>query len=404
MEADDLGTYVVKFRGAGQGRKALIAEVISAHWPGPAGWRSRTWSPSARPGAGRGEPDQEIQDLLRASAGLNLGVDFLPGALDFDAAAATVSGELAGRIMWFDALVGNADRSWRNPNMLLWHGELYLIDHGATLTFQHRWETAQASVARPYDVTDHALLGCGPLIDDADAELAPRLTAAVLPDAARQVPAEWLAGEPGFGGVDHVRDAYVAQLTARLAARRAGSRPLPPLPGRTSELRPPTAQRRGRVGLAQAGQPLASPRRGRPAMTGRPEPFEYAILRVVPRVDRGEAMNAGVLLYCRPLGYLRALIDLDVDRLLALDPAADVPAIERALAAIVQASEQDPGAGQAGLQDIGRRFGWLTAPRSTVVQPGPVHTGLTSDPAAEASDCWPHWCAVRAESREPLPG
>ena len=120
-------------------------------------------------------------------------------------------------------------------------------------------------------------------------------------------------------------------------------------------------------------------------MTGQAEPFEYAILRVVPRVDRGEAINAGILLYCRPLDYLRALVDLDVDRLLALDPAADVPAIERALAAIVRVCEQDPGAGQAGLQDIGRRFGWLTAPRSTVVQPGPVHTGLTTDPAAEAS-------------------
>jgi Protein of unknown function (DUF3037) len=120
-------------------------------------------------------------------------------------------------------------------------------------------------------------------------------------------------------------------------------------------------------------------------MSTQPEPFEYAILRVVPRVDRGEAINAGILLYCRPLGYLSALVDLDADRLLALDPTADVPAIERALAAIVRVCDQDPGAGQAGLQDIGRRFGWLTAPRSAVVQPGPVHTGLTSDPAAEAS-------------------
>jgi hypothetical protein len=119
-------------------------------------------------------------------------------------------------------------------------------------------------------------------------------------------------------------------------------------------------------------------------MMSQPQPFEYAVLRVVPRVDRGEAINAGILLYCRPLGYLRALIQLDAERLLALDPAADVPAIERALAAIARVCEQDPGAGQAGLQDIGRRFGWLTAPRSTVIQPGPVHTGLTSDPDAEA--------------------
>ena len=115
------------------------------------------------------------------------------------------------------------------------------------------------------------------------------------------------------------------------------------------------------------------------AVTGQ-HPFEYAVLRVVPRVDRGEAMNAGVLLYCRPLWYLKAWIELDAARLLALDPAADVAGISGALAAIVAVCAQDPAAGQAGLQDIGRRFGWLTAPRSTVVQPGPVHTGLTSDP------------------------
>ena len=120
-------------------------------------------------------------------------------------------------------------------------------------------------------------------------------------------------------------------------------------------------------------------------MTGQPQPFEYAVLRVVPRVDRGEAMNAGVLVYCRPLQYLKARVELDTDRVLALDPEADVSAIERALAAITSVCESDPGAGKAGLQDIGRRFGWLTAPRSTVVQPGPVHTGLTSDPDAEAA-------------------
>ena len=113
-------------------------------------------------------------------------------------------------------------------------------------------------------------------------------------------------------------------------------------------------------------------------------PFAYATLRVVPRVDRGESMNAGVLVYCRPLWYLRAITELDQARLHALDPAADVEAIERALAAIVAVCAEDPAAGQAGAQDIGRRFGWLTAPRSTVIQPGPVHTGLTADPDAEA--------------------
>ena len=112
--------------------------------------------------------------------------------------------------------------------------------------------------------------------------------------------------------------------------------------------------------------------------------FEYAVLRVVPRVDRGEMINAGVLLYCRPLRFLAARIALDTERVLALDPAADIAGIERSLAAVAAAGGQRPGAGSAGQQDIGRRFRWLTAPRSTVVQPGPVHTGLTADPAAEA--------------------
>jgi hypothetical protein len=118
-------------------------------------------------------------------------------------------------------------------------------------------------------------------------------------------------------------------------------------------------------------------------VTDEPQVFEYAVLRVVPRVDRGEAINAGVLVYCRPLRYLGARVELDADRLLALDAAADVESIRSALAAI-QAVCDDSAAGQPGQQDIGRRFRWLTAPRSTVVQPGPVHTGLTHDPAAEA--------------------
>lgn len=119
-------------------------------------------------------------------------------------------------------------------------------------------------------------------------------------------------------------------------------------------------------------------------MTGERVAFEYAVLRVVPRVDRGEMINAGVLVYCRPRRYLAARIALDAERVLALDPAADLPAIERALAAVIEVCEKDAAAGPAGQQDIGRRFRWLTSPRSTVVQPGPVHTGLTDDPAGEA--------------------
>ena len=248
MEADDLGTYVVKFRGAGQGRKALIAEIISAGLARACGLLVPDLVTVDLDAAlAPGEPDQEIQDLLRASDGLNLGVDFLPGALDFETGAATVPPSLAGRIMWFDALVSNADRSWRNPNMLLWHGSLYLIDHGATLTFQHRWSSSAAAAKREYDVSEHALLGCGALIEAADAELATLLSTDVIRDAAEQVPAEWLAGEPGFDDVEHLQAAYVAQIRARLTARPAW---LPPLAAAA------------RAGL---GQLTPSDRAGRPA-------------------------------------------------------------------------------------------------------------------------------------------
>ena len=112
-------------------------------------------------------------------------------------------------------------------------------------------------------------------------------------------------------------------------------------------------------------------------------PFEYALLRVVPRVDRGEAINAGVLVYCQSLAFLGSRVHLDRDRLRALDPGADADAIDRALQAAADVCDADPSSGAAGLEDIGRRFRWLTAPRSTVVQPGPVHTGLTADPEPE---------------------
>jgi hypothetical protein len=222
MEADDLGTYVVKFRGAGQGRKALVAEVISAQIARACGLPVPDLvAVDLDPGLASGEPDQEIQDLLRASGGINLGVDFLAGSVDFDAAAPEVTGELAGRIIWFDALVSNADRSWRNPNMLFWREDLYLIDHGATLTYQHRWDGASAAASRPYDVSDHALVGCAPLIDEADSVLAGRITTELLEEAVASVPEEWLEPEPELDRPALVREAHVKQLTARLANHQA---------------------------------------------------------------------------------------------------------------------------------------------------------------------------------------
>jgi hypothetical protein len=246
MEGDYLGTYVVKYRGAGQGRKALVAEVISAQLARACGLLVPDLvAVDLDPGLAAGEPDQEIQDLLRASGGFNLGVDFLAGAVDFDAAAPDVTGELAGRITWFDALVTNADRSWRNPNMLFWREDLYLIDHGATLTYQHRWEGADAAASRPYDVSDHALIGCAPLIDEADSVLAGRITTEVLHEAVAAVPDEWLEPEPGLDRPALVREAHVKQLAARLANREAwlsGIRETAAQPGLPRRETPPRAR------------------------------------------------------------------------------------------------------------------------------------------------------------------
>jgi len=163
-----------------------------------------------------GEPDHEVQELLQRSAGRNLGLDYLPGALDFEAGADGVDPGLAGRVLWFDALVGNVDRSWRNPNMLFWHGRLQLIDHGAALTFHHHWPGAEAAVGRPYDASAHALLECEPRVPAADAALAGRVTRPLLEHVLAQVPDEWLEEEP-----DVLRARYVDQLLARLAARDA---------------------------------------------------------------------------------------------------------------------------------------------------------------------------------------
>ncbi len=218
MEADDLGTYVVKFRGAGQGRKVLVAEVVS----GELARRLDLPVPElvlveVDPLLGLSEPDEEVQDLLRASAGLNLAMDFLPGALGFDPVVHAVDAELASRVLWFDALVGNVDRSWRNPNLLVWHRALQLIDHGATLVFHHAWARADGSVARPYDASDHVLRAAA----TAPVDLGPRVTTALLEEVVALVPDAWLEDEPGFDAPDDVRAAYVRWLAARVAARQA---------------------------------------------------------------------------------------------------------------------------------------------------------------------------------------
>jgi hypothetical protein len=221
VEADDEGMYVVKFRGAGQGRKALVAEVVAGELgrilglPVPELVTAELGEQIAR-----GEPDPEVQELLLASLGRNLGMDYLPGSLGFDPLAFEVEPDLAGRILWFDALIGNVDRSWRNPNLLRWHGRLYLIDHGASLIFHHNWPTAAASAGRATKLDDHVLLPFRPDLTAADEALAPLVTDAAVDAATALVPDEWLADEPGFDSPDEVRRAYREWFAARIRGPR----------------------------------------------------------------------------------------------------------------------------------------------------------------------------------------
>lgn len=216
VETDDFGTYVMKFTGAGQGRKTLVAEVVCGELARRLGFRMpRLVTIELDPVLGLGEPEQQVQELLRSSGGTNLGMDFLSGALGFDPLAFPVSREEAGRIVWFDALVNNVDRSWRNPNLLMHQGELWLIDHGATMIWHHNWPGAEASAARPYDASDHALARFGPDVAGAAADLAPRVTEDLLAEVTAEIPDAWLADEPGFDTPDGLRRAYARPLLAR---------------------------------------------------------------------------------------------------------------------------------------------------------------------------------------------
>ncbi|GGX73047.1 HipA family kinase [Streptomyces anandii] len=218
VEADDFGTYVLKFTGAGQGRKTLVAEVVCGELARRLGFRvPRLVTVDVDPVLGLGEPEQQVQELLRSSGGVNLGMDFLSGALGFDPLAFPVDSAEAGRIVWFDALVNNVDRSWRNPNLLRWRGDLWLVDHGATMIWHHNWPGAETSAGRPYDASDHALLRFRPDVAAAAAELAPLVTEDVLAEVTAEIPDAWLTGEPGFGTPDDLRRAYARPLLARAA-------------------------------------------------------------------------------------------------------------------------------------------------------------------------------------------
>jgi hypothetical protein len=227
VEADDLGTYVLKFRGAGQGRKALVAELVAGEIARHLGLLvPEVVLAYLAPELGRSEPDPEIQDLLKRSSGLNLALDYMPGSLGFDPLVEPPDSDLASRIVWFDALVTNVDRTPRNTNLLVWHRRLWLIDHGASLYFHHNWPARDGAVLEAASrrlfaaARHHVLLPFANSIPEADAALAPRLIPGVLRAIVDLIPAEWLAGEPGFADAEEVRAAYVAYLSTRLREPR----------------------------------------------------------------------------------------------------------------------------------------------------------------------------------------
>ncbi|MGH3173670.1 MAG: HipA family kinase [Streptosporangiaceae bacterium] len=206
VEADNLGTYVMKFRGAGQGPLALVAEIIAAELARRLGLRvPELVLAGLDPRIAVSEPDPEIQDLLRASEGMNLGVDFLPGSFGFDPLGWTAEPEFASQVLWFDALVQNVDRTWRNPNLLVWHRNIWLIDHGAALYFHHNWPTADPK--RPFAAAEHVLRDRATALGAAHDALAPRITADLLAEVTALVPPEW------FG--DRGAEAYAEHLLQR---------------------------------------------------------------------------------------------------------------------------------------------------------------------------------------------
>jgi hypothetical protein len=221
VEGDDCGLYVLKFRGAGHGARALVAEVVAGELARAAGLRvPEIVLVEVDAALGRNEADPEIRELLTSSVGVNVGMDFLPGSVGFDPAVAPPpSGDEASEVVWFDAFVHNIDRTARNPNLLLWHRRLWLIDHGSALYFHHAWEGAAALARSTFPrVRDHVLLPWADGVARAGRRLAPRLGGVVLAAAAAAVPDAWLSGEPRFATPAAQRAAYLDHLTARLAA------------------------------------------------------------------------------------------------------------------------------------------------------------------------------------------
>lgn len=219
IEGDDAGLYVIKFRGSGQGPRALIAELLAGEIGRALGLEvPELVFMKLDPVMARTEPDPEIQELIKKSAGLNIALDYLPGAITYDPLVCPPDPELASRIVWFDACTTNVDRTAKNVNMLVWHKRLRLIDHGAALYVHHDWDSALARARDPFPrIKDHVLLPQASRIAEVDAELAAKLTPEFLEQLVAQIPREWLLDAGG----EARRADYLAYLTQRLQAPRA---------------------------------------------------------------------------------------------------------------------------------------------------------------------------------------
>ncbi len=229
VEADDDGMYVVKFRGAGQGTAALVAEVVVGEIGRRLGVRvPELVAVELDPQIAKLEPDEEVQELLSVSAGLNLGLDFLPGSFGYDGIHWPPPAAEAATIRWLDAYSANIDRTWRNPNLLIWHRRAWAIDHGAALIFQHAWPPVATWASRRYDLSEHVL---GPVadrlsraeLDELDGELAGRLTPALIGEVLALIPDGWLLGMNAAQGDGRDaaawRERYHEYLLARLGRR-----------------------------------------------------------------------------------------------------------------------------------------------------------------------------------------
>ena len=222
IEADDDGMYVLKFRGAGQGTKALIAELLAGELARAAGFLvPELVFVLLDPEIAKTEPDPEIQDLIRASGGLNLGLDYLPGSVMFDPVAEKPDADLASRIVWFDAYVTNVDRTPRNANMLMWHRKLWLIDHGAALYFHHAWTDMDQRSKDPFRlIKEHILLRFASALEAADKAMTEAITEEVIKGIVELVPEDWMSENSPFSTIAENRQAYVEYLTRRLEAPR----------------------------------------------------------------------------------------------------------------------------------------------------------------------------------------